>query len=349
MVPGFAAITVASFLVNLRANPAVRWSRTPVLGLAAIFVPAVLQLAGVSVPVVRLRGGVDHGIVSNASWSSGLGAGACSCSRWAPALTVHRATVFASRPVGRLALRRLRAPHLRPGLATEADPARRYASDADAGEMRALSFGGVRECPAVAARRFSETMAGMNQRGGRSLARAAVWAPLIVRSSRCSATSRKRLTRAAVASHSPAARAREASSCAEAATSTLVSAPSGSGPVSRPRPRRRRHLATAPVDRRPRDDPSAGGRHRLPRHRRAAARQAGARHRGRGRVLALGRSLDRVLGRRPDGARRARRRRRPGGVPLLLARRLRAQRAVGRGGHGAPHCHGAEQRWTTEA
>jgi len=49
MVPGTAALTVASFLVNLRANLAVRRA-APLLGLAAVFVPAVLEFTGVVPP-----------------------------------------------------------------------------------------------------------------------------------------------------------------------------------------------------------------------------------------------------------------------------------------------------------
>jgi len=47
MVPGMAALTVSTYLVNLRANPAVRRA-APILGLAAVFVPAALQLAGIA-------------------------------------------------------------------------------------------------------------------------------------------------------------------------------------------------------------------------------------------------------------------------------------------------------------
>jgi len=49
MVPGTAALTVATLLVNLRANAAVRRA-TPVLGLASVFVPAALQFTGVVPP-----------------------------------------------------------------------------------------------------------------------------------------------------------------------------------------------------------------------------------------------------------------------------------------------------------
>jgi tRNA A-37 threonylcarbamoyl transferase component Bud32 len=49
LVPGSAAVTVASLLVNLRANLAVRRA-TPILGVAAMLIPAGLQLAGVTPP-----------------------------------------------------------------------------------------------------------------------------------------------------------------------------------------------------------------------------------------------------------------------------------------------------------
>jgi hypothetical protein len=47
MVPGTSALTVTSFLVNLRANPAVRRA-TPIFGLGAVFVPMLLELLGVT-------------------------------------------------------------------------------------------------------------------------------------------------------------------------------------------------------------------------------------------------------------------------------------------------------------
>jgi serine/threonine-protein kinase len=47
LVPGAAVVTVATLLVNLRANPAVRRA-APLLGLAAVFIPALLQIAGVT-------------------------------------------------------------------------------------------------------------------------------------------------------------------------------------------------------------------------------------------------------------------------------------------------------------
>ncbi|MGO9838099.1 MAG: serine/threonine-protein kinase [Polyangiaceae bacterium] len=46
MVPGTTAVTVASFLVNLRANFAVRRA-APLLGLAAVFIPAALEFTGI--------------------------------------------------------------------------------------------------------------------------------------------------------------------------------------------------------------------------------------------------------------------------------------------------------------
>jgi serine/threonine-protein kinase len=63
MVPGTAALTVSSFLVNLRANPAVRRA-TPLLGLASVFVPMLLQLLGVIPPSYVFEGGSIR-IVSN--------------------------------------------------------------------------------------------------------------------------------------------------------------------------------------------------------------------------------------------------------------------------------------------
>jgi serine/threonine-protein kinase len=63
MVPGTAALMVASFLVNLRANPAVRRA-TPIFGLAAVFVPALLQLLGISSPSYVFEAGSIR-IVSN--------------------------------------------------------------------------------------------------------------------------------------------------------------------------------------------------------------------------------------------------------------------------------------------
>src|SRR5580692_7868059 len=47
MVPGTAVVTVATLLINLRANPAVRRA-APLLGLAAVFVPTLLQIAGLA-------------------------------------------------------------------------------------------------------------------------------------------------------------------------------------------------------------------------------------------------------------------------------------------------------------
>lgn len=49
LVPGTAAVTVASLLVNLRANLSARRA-TLGLGLAAVLVPMALQLAGLSPP-----------------------------------------------------------------------------------------------------------------------------------------------------------------------------------------------------------------------------------------------------------------------------------------------------------
>jgi serine/threonine-protein kinase len=63
MVPGAAALTVASFFVNLRANRAVRRA-TPVLALAAVFVPAILQFTGVVSPSYVFEPGSIR-IVSN--------------------------------------------------------------------------------------------------------------------------------------------------------------------------------------------------------------------------------------------------------------------------------------------
>lgn len=63
MVPGTAALMVASFLVNLRANPAVRRA-TPIFGLAAVFVPALLQLLGITSPSYVFEAGSIR-IVSN--------------------------------------------------------------------------------------------------------------------------------------------------------------------------------------------------------------------------------------------------------------------------------------------
>ena len=69
MVPGTAAVTVASLLVNLRANPAARRA-TLLLGLAAVLVPMALQLSGLTPAVVRLRG-QDRSASCPTSWTSG--------------------------------------------------------------------------------------------------------------------------------------------------------------------------------------------------------------------------------------------------------------------------------------
>jgi hypothetical protein len=63
MVPGTAALTVASFLVNLRANFAVRRA-TPLLGLAAVFIPAALEFTGIVPPSYVFEPGSIR-IVSN--------------------------------------------------------------------------------------------------------------------------------------------------------------------------------------------------------------------------------------------------------------------------------------------
>jgi eukaryotic-like serine/threonine-protein kinase len=63
MVPGTAALTVASFLVNLRANLAVRRA-TPLLGLAAVFIPAALEFTGIVPPSYVFEPGSIR-IVSN--------------------------------------------------------------------------------------------------------------------------------------------------------------------------------------------------------------------------------------------------------------------------------------------
>jgi serine/threonine-protein kinase len=63
MVPGTAAVTVASLLVNLRANTAARQA-TLLLGLASVLVPMALQLAGVVPPSYVFEPGSIR-IVSN--------------------------------------------------------------------------------------------------------------------------------------------------------------------------------------------------------------------------------------------------------------------------------------------
>jgi eukaryotic-like serine/threonine-protein kinase len=56
VVPGTAVVTVATLLINLRANPAVRRA-APLLGLAAVFVPMLLQLAGLTPRSYAFDGG----------------------------------------------------------------------------------------------------------------------------------------------------------------------------------------------------------------------------------------------------------------------------------------------------
>jgi hypothetical protein len=63
LVPGTAAVTVASLLVSLRANTAVRRA-TPVLGVAAMLIPAALQFSGLASPSYVFETGSIR-IVSN--------------------------------------------------------------------------------------------------------------------------------------------------------------------------------------------------------------------------------------------------------------------------------------------
>jgi hypothetical protein len=63
LVPGTAVVTVATLLINLRANPAARRA-APLLGLAAVFVPALLQISGLAPRSYAFDGGSIR-IVSN--------------------------------------------------------------------------------------------------------------------------------------------------------------------------------------------------------------------------------------------------------------------------------------------
>jgi len=58
LVPGTAVVTVATLLVNLRANPAVRRA-APLLGIAAVFIPALLQILGLT----PMSYAFDHGSI----------------------------------------------------------------------------------------------------------------------------------------------------------------------------------------------------------------------------------------------------------------------------------------------
>jgi hypothetical protein len=56
VVPGTAVVTVATLLINLRANRAVRRA-APLLGLAAVFIPTLLQLVGLTPRSYAFEGG----------------------------------------------------------------------------------------------------------------------------------------------------------------------------------------------------------------------------------------------------------------------------------------------------